>query len=107
MDTLEGKIVQDSDRLDAIGAIGIARTFSYGGFKKREMYNPSESPVLDMDWETYKKNTGPTLNHFYEKLFLIKDRMNTTFGKKIAQKRHEYMSNFVEQFLSEWNSTDS
>jgi uncharacterized protein len=103
IDTLEGMIVQDSDRLDAIGAIGIARAFSYGGYRNRQMYDPEDLPKMNMTWEQYKSNTGSTLNHFYEKLLSIKDRMNTETGKKIAQERHDYMSSYVEKFLSEWN----
>lgn len=100
--TLEGKIVQDADRLDAIGAIGIARTFAFGGFKKREIYNPEIPPVQYASLEDYKKNTNPTLNHFYEKLLLLKDMMNTEEARKIAQQRHEFMETYLEQFYAEW-----
>jgi uncharacterized protein len=96
-------IVQDGDRLDALGAIGIARTFNYGGFKNRPLYNPEIAPNLTMSKEEYKNTVSPTLNHFYEKLLLLKDKMNTETGKKIAQKRHEYMEGFLEQFYAEWN----
>lgn len=101
--SLEGKIVQDADRLDAIGAIGIARTFAFGGYKQREIYNPEIPVVKYTSLEDYKKNTSPTLNHFYEKLLLLKDLMNTEEAKKIAKKRHEYMERFLEQFYSEWD----
>jgi uncharacterized protein len=97
-------IVQDADRLDAIGAIGIARVFNYGGFKNRPLYNPEIAPNLTMTKEEYKNNVAPTLNHFYEKLLLLSDKMNTETGKKIAQKRHEYMEGFLEQFYAEWNA---
>ncbi len=97
------KIVQDADRLDAIGAIGIARTFSYGGYKQREMYNPTKPPMSEMTKEEYRNNNGPTLNHFYEKLFLLKELMNTKSGKELAEKRHLFMQQFVNQFYDEWN----
>lgn len=101
--SLELDIVQDADRLDAIGAIGIARTFNYGGFKNRELYNPEIKPNLNMTKEEYKASTAPTLNHFYEKMLLLKDRMNTTTGKQIAQQRHEFMEQYLNQFYNEWN----
>ena len=99
----ELEIVQDADRLDAIGAVGIARTFNYGGYKNREIYNPEILPNLNMSKEEYKNSTAPTINHFYEKLLLLKDKMNTESGKKIAQQRHDFMETFLEQFYNEWD----
>ncbi len=96
-------IVQDADRLDAIGAIGIARTFNYGGFKNRTIYNPTIAPKLNMTKEAYKNSEAPTLNHFYEKLLLLKDKMNTESGKKIAKERHLFMEKFLSQFYAEWD----
>ena len=95
-------VVQDADRLDALGAIGIARTFNYGGFKNREIYNPTIPPNLNMTKEEYKNSTAPSINHFYEKLLLLKERMNTATGRAVAEQRHAYMEGFLKQFYAEW-----
>ena len=97
-------VVQDADRLDAMGAIGIARTFNYGGYRGREIYNPEIKPNLNMAKEEYKNSNAPTLNHFYEKLLLLKDRMNTNTGKSMAKHRHKFMEQFLDEFYKEWNS---
>jgi len=99
----ELQIVQDADRLDAIGAIGIARTFNYGGFKNRPLHNPAIAPNLHMTKEEYKSSEAPTLNHFYEKLLLLNDKMNTESGKQIPQERHRFMEVFLSQFYAEWD----
>lgn len=98
----ELQVVQDADRLDAIGAIGIARAFNYGGFKNRPLYNPEIVPKPNMTKEEYKQSSAPTINHFYEKLLLLKEQMNTVTGKKIAAQRHQYMLDFLDQFYGEW-----
>lgn len=103
MNTLEGEIVQDADRLDAIGAVGIARAFAYGGYKSRELYNPEIEPTQHSSFEAYKNDNGHTINHFYQKLFLLKDRMNTKPAKAIAEERHQFMLEYVDRFLNEWN----
>jgi len=101
--SIELEVVQDADRLDAIGAIGIARCFNYGGFKNRALYDPEIIPDLKMTKEAYKKSTAPTINHFYEKLLLLKEQMNTASGKKIANNRHQFMELYLQQFYDEWN----
>ena len=99
----ELEVIQDADRLDALGAIGIARTFNYGGFKNRALYNPDIKPNLNLTKDEYKASTAPSINHFYEKLLLLKDKMNTKTGRKIAEERHNYMVDFLKQFYAEWH----
>jgi len=106
MKTIEGMIVQDADRLDAIGAIGIGRAFAYGGSKGREMYNPDLSPEKHDSFEQYKNSRGSSINHFYEKLLLLKDLMNTKTASKIAEKRHAFMEDYLTEFFQEWEGKD-
>ncbi|MBX9953039.1 MAG: HD domain-containing protein [Candidatus Obscuribacterales bacterium] len=100
--SIEGKVVQDADRLDALGAIGIARTFAYGGKFERPLYDPEQPPVMHQTFEEYKNAKGTTLNHFYEKILLLKDRLNTDSARSLADERHKYVADFVERFLLEW-----
>lgn len=102
--SLEAAVVQDADRLDAIGAIGIARTFAYGGHKNRLIYDPAVDPVMHDDFQAYKNSTAPTVNHFYEKLLLLKERMNTKTAIALARQRHQFMEDFLEQFFDEWEA---
>jgi len=106
MDSLEGFIVQDADRLDAIGAIGIGRAFAYGGYKSRMMYDPESPPQMHATFDEYKNSKSATINHFYEKLLLLKDMMNTKTAKRIAEQRHEVMVKFLDQFMAEWEGKD-
>ena len=101
--SVELDIIQDADRIDAMGAIGVARTFNYGGYKGRELYNPEIKPNLNMTKEEYKNSNAPTINHFYEKLLLLKERMNTATGKAMALHRHKFMEQYLNEFYSEWN----
>ena len=101
--SLELDVVQDADRLDAMGAIGIARAFNYGGFKNRKIYDPNINPNMEMTKEEYKTNSAPTINHFYEKLLLLKDRMNTKTGKILAEQRHTFMEQYLSEFYDVWD----
>jgi uncharacterized protein len=102
--SVESAVVQDADRLDAIGAIGIARTFAYGGYKNRLIYDPKIAPEMHDDFQAYESSTAPTINHFYEKLLLLKDRMNTNTAKLMAAQRHQFMENYFQHFFDEWEA---
>jgi uncharacterized protein len=106
MSTAEGRVVQDADRLDAIGAIGIARAFAYGGSRGRPLHEPGAAPELHDSFERYKSSTGPTINHFHEKLLLLRGRMNTAAARRIAGERHRFMEAFLDRFHQEWDSVD-
>jgi len=106
MSTSEGMIVQDADRLDSLGAIGIARTFAYGGHAGRSLYDPAVKPTMHQSFEAYKSSQGHTINHFYEKLLLLKERINTTAARNIAQERHAFMEQYLKQFFAEWDGND-
>ncbi|WP_187632114.1 HD domain-containing protein [Hymenobacter lutimineralis] len=106
MSTPEGELVQDADRLDAIGAIGVARAFAYGGHKGRPLHDPSVPPVVHDSFESYKKNAGPTINHFYEKLLFLHERLQTPAARRVARQRQQFMEDFLAQFLSEWEGRD-
>lgn len=106
MKSIEGLIVQDADRLDAIGAVGIGRAFAYGGYKGRPLYDPNHPPQLHEDFEQYRNSHSATVNHFYEKLLLLKDKMNTVTARRIAQERHDFMLLFLEKFMDEWEGKD-
>ncbi|NVO29654.1 HD domain-containing protein [Hymenobacter lapidiphilus] len=106
MSSVEGALVQDADRLDAIGAIGVARAFAYGGHKNRQLHDPAVPPVSHDTFESYKQNTAPTVNHFYEKLLHLRERMNTPAARRVAEERHAYMEQFLGQFLREWEGED-
>lgn len=106
MRTPEGMVVQDADRLDAIGAIGIARVFAYGGYKGSEIYNPDIKPAEHETFEQYKNNKGPSINHFYEKLLLLKNLMNTKTAKKMAEERHQFMEQYLDRFYKEWEGEE-
>lgn len=102
MQTLEGQVVQDADRLDAIGAIGVARAFAYGGSRGRSMYDPDQAPTTYTDKEAYRSSTSSTINHFYEKLLLLKDHMHTHLAQQLAKERHQYLEAFLHEFMEEW-----